>query len=295
MESKEPVKIARRALIKRGGGLVAAGLLNKIISHPAVAEAGGGDLEDSKRRIREQVVEPSKYAVHALRTVDNMPDINLEKIRMVGLVFYPKDVIPKKDDDVRQSIQEILTVTGNFWEGALDNQTTITSEVLPFTFVGQKARSEYPSSADVIPELEEQLRNQLQDQEALGKYLDLLERARTGQMLDDNPEFLNLVLFVIGPDFKDRSHSGANFGVTYVNTDIDSLTNWKATRTDNLVAHEVGHGLSFPDQYHTGTESDDSWEDPDPYNIMGGNMWNLDLAEAHLGLSVKKWALNQKQ
>lgn len=299
-----PRQISRRTFLREAaikGGGVAAGLAGISFGSllpggagVARVEAGGGDEEAARNHIWEQVIEPSQYAVHALRAVDGMPDINLEKIRMVGLVFWPKDVIPKKDEDVRQSIQEILAETGEFWEGALDNQTSIASEVLPFAFVGQKSRSEYGSGTDVIPELEEQLKSQLQDQQLLKKYLDLLERARTGQMLDDNPEFTNLVLFVLGPDFKDRYHSGANFGVTYVYSDVDSIINWKAMRTDNLVAHEAGHGLSLPDQYFTGTDNDKWWYDPDPKNIMGQNMWDFDLSEGHLAYTVKQWMLNQK-
>lgn len=295
-----PRQISRRTFLREAaikGVAAAAGLAgisfgSFLPGSPGITrvEAGGGDEEAAKNHIWEQVIEPSQYAVHALRAVDGMPDINLEKVRMVGLVFYPKDVIPKKDEDAKQAIQESLAEAGGFWEKALDNKTTITSGVLPLTFVGRRSRSEYASSADVIPEIEKQL----QDQESLKKYIDLLERARTGQMLDDSPEFLNLVLFVMGPDSKDRSHSAANFGVTYVNTDVDSLSNWKATRTDNLVAHEAGHGLSLPDQYFTGTENDEWWYDPDPKNIMGQNMWDFDLSKGHLAYSVKQWMLNQK-
>lgn len=290
MESKEPEKITRRALLRLGGGLIASNLLDTI-ARPARVEAGGGDLKDSKERIWKQVTEPSNYAVHALRTVDNMPDINMEQVRLVGLTFWPKDVDPYSGVNV--SIGEVLDRTGKFWESALDGKSMISTEVIPIFFTGKKNREEYKSPNDVIGEIEEQL-ERLEDPGFLKAVRVQLGRAKNLMVRQDSEVYLNPVIFIMGPDNKHVQHSAADSHVTYVNASTDSVLDWEKTHMDNLVAHEVGHGLSFPDQYHTGTESDELWGDPDPSNIMGANMWSLDLSEAHLGQSVKKWVLNQK-
>lgn len=296
-QSEVPKKVVSRRTVSKvlvaGIAGVTFGIFPNQASLHKVSAGGGEDIENVRKRIWEQIIVPSKYKVHALRTVDGMPDINMERIHMIGLVFWPKDVMPQTDE-IKQPIQKLVGLTGEFWEKALDYKTTISTDFLPTTFRGGKNRDEYTASSDVLPEVEEQLKVELKDQVLLGRILDLLQRAKTGQVTDDNPEYLDLVVFLMGSSTKHLGHSSANLGIAYINTDVESVINWKAKRWDNLTAHEVGHSLSFPDQYRTNTEQDEWWYDPDPKNIMGSYMWDVELSQAHLAQSVKGWVLNKK-
>lgn len=253
--------------------------------------AGAGNPEVVKKRIWEQIVEPSKYAVHVLRGVDGLPDINLEKMQIPALIFWPKDVIPQ-NKAVHQSVEELLKTTASFWQRALDNKTTIRTELIVGNFIGQKTRVEYGiGNNGIIPELRELVRNQVKDPKLQSRIQYMLEKTQNGDRIEDFPEFTNLQIFVVGPDTNYTHSSGGNLGVIFINTNVESILNWRNTHLDNLVAHEAGHGFGLPDQYVPASEW---WYDPDPENIMGPNMWNIPLSQALLAQSVKKWVLNKK-
>ncbi len=254
-------------------------------------EAGSGDYEETQRRIRGQIEEPSEYNAHIIRSVDLIPDISLEKVRLVGVVFWPTNESGRMEE-VATSLQEILLETERFWERALDNKTQFRSELLPIIISGNKTRSEYTPN-ELHEEVEGQLRSQITDPELLSKILKLFELNKQGLSPEaSSDEFLNLVIFVMGSE--NVAHSSAVFGLTTVYINSQSVLQWRANRIDNLTVHEAGHGLSFPDQYFTGTENDTWWYDSDEKNIMGSGMWNYPLSEMHLAVSVKKWVLNKR-
>lgn len=254
-----------------------------------------GGKTDSRERIWQQIITPSEYKAHVIRSVDGEPDISLERIRLVGIIFWPKGELPQMDM-VRRPLEDILAASSGFWAKALDDQAVIRSEYLPLEIVGKKYGDEYTFD-QIITEIEDAFQSMVTDQELRAESLEIINRTKNGiAPCPSSKEYLDIVVVVIKGSTRAYSYRGSSsLQLTSIPVTLEELANWQSGRIDNLFAHEIGHGLSFPDQYRTNTANDDWWYDPDPNNIMGSNMWGLPLAEMHLALSVKQWVLNKAE
>ncbi|MEK7451037.1 MAG: hypothetical protein AAB662_03830 [Patescibacteria group bacterium] len=240
-----------------------------------------------------QIEVPSKYAVHVFRRATCMPDISLEKVRIVGIAFFAKGV--DSSYDVRRPIEGILKNTGSFWERALDYKTKIRTEFLPIEVRGSKYANEY-SPDQITLEIEKELNNKLKDRDLSNKIVTIFKQNRSEKIYKPSAEeFLVVVIFAISHAAITENIPAFNFvdsaviGIAFVPLEIEPLMTWPKISYENVVAHEVGHTFGLPDQYwFAGNE----WYDPDPKNIMGLNSWKP-LSQLYLSDMVKKWSMNK--
>lgn len=249
-----------------------------------------------------QIEVPSRYTVHIFRRQTCMPDISLEKIRIVGLVFWPKGEY-SSSYKVKKPIEGILRKTEEFWESALDYKSIISSEYLPIEIKGNKYANEY-SPDQIILEIEKELNNKLKDSNLLNKIVAIFRQSRsevTHKASSD--EFLTLAVFIIGHIPKPEENPQrvfdfpptASIGNALIPLEIETLIEWPKITIEHIVAHEIGHAFGLPDQYRFGPQSPpNEWYDPDSKNIMGsGAIWDTPLEKLHLSNMVKKWLINK--
>lgn len=243
-----------------------------------------------------QIEVPSKYDVHVFRRQTCMPDISLEKVRIVGLAFWTKGAY-QPSYSVRKPIEGILKNTGSFWERALDYKMAIRTEFLPVEIKGNKYANEY-SPDTIVLEVEKELNSNLKDKDLLNKIETIFKQNRSEKIYKpSSDEFLVVTIFVIGhvPEPGEPTDRIFNFpdtaaiGIVFTPLEVEPLITWPKISYENVVAHEVGHAFGLPDQYwFVGNE----WYDSDPKNIMGFNSWKP-LSQLYLSNMVKKWLMNK--
>ncbi len=258
------------------------------------AFAAGGFVESEyERSKRENRQTPSSYKAHVFRWASHVPDISLERIRLIGVTFWPKGETPKQSE-VQAPLERTHTRVARFWEKALLDRTNIRSEVLPNVFTGQKGANEY-IFPEVIKELRTSMAQQVEDRELKGKLLALLDNYDSPLYVPSSSEFLSLAVTIMhGENGKYYRFGGSGRkGVSYATATMKDVM--AEAYIANYIAHELGHGFELPDQYPFYPPSlPNEWEDADPLNIMGSNIFNNPLEGLHLAASTRVWMLNHR-
>lgn len=255
--------------------------------------ASGGDPEVVKKRIENQLREPSQYKLHILRTADGMPDISLERQRWLGVTLWADGVTPQMDA-VNAPLSEMMGEVTRFIKTGFGNKTEVAPELLPFPIITDGSISDFRTLDKVIPLLEQQLKEKMEDKNLLERCLARINTAKSFTYKPSSDEFLNIIVFNIGNTFR-INDSSANIGLVHITPSltVDTIIRWREHRLDNLTAHEGLHGIGTPDQYPFPSGQENEWFDPDQFNILGSNMWNLPLEQMRIGQRVRQFMENK--
>lgn len=247
------------------------------------------DEEEYLKMVRKNAEKPSIYRAHAFPfNLRVSPNISIEKMFHYLTVFKPLGM-DVSYNQIKQPIEELLKEVGSFWERALDYKVEARSEICPVILEGKHPPSYYKSLFDSRYELIDEIKEKVSEP-FKSKILSKFAADSSQNYPPSGDEFfchINILLrdqnSVIG-----RAGSGT-LGLVYLTATVDELVNWRVNKTDNFLAHEVGHSaIGLPDMYKG------DWYDPDPYNIMGAGMWDYPLSQMRLAQSAKMLVLNNR-
>ncbi len=247
-----------------------------------------------------QLKAPSDYEAHVFRSAVCMPDISIEKMHMVTIVFWPKGVVPELSK-VQKPLEGALKEVEDFWERELDNRVNVTSEVLPVVITGEKYAYQY-TYQEIQKEIEEKLGN-TSSTANIERIKKVYAADKSKVYYPSSDEFTIIVEIIMQNTADGDSEQNKPFpyaanaviGIASVPLEKESVLNWPKSPIENVIAHEVGHTFGLPDMYETPqADKQNEWYEQDVHNIMGANINAAELEEMRLAGSVKKWIINKK-